>query len=355
MKHSLYFLIIITLLFAGCRQKAQSNFLSESSAQTEESNPSLEEYSEEAVITGKVLNRDFYPQEKELTLIIPFFRDMGNQYRSPIQKDGSFSFRFPVYAKLREVSIRNYAEHLYIHPGDSIHVEIDFKDLFHPKVTGDAEKLNQEILAFTESAYYYIQNYNMKPESDVKDFEAELKKDYNFRLERRNEYLVKYKPMEDVVLFTEELLKQDYYYALLFNGMSYLFKTRKEMDRYHTLLPEINKLYTKGILSARLYDVADEAERYIADGIAFRDKKNPSIEEIMATMGESETNLYLYTKLIAGSLCTNDTLAFHEKRTQFDSIVKISHLRAQVMQIYNQTKSYLKNPQPVSDNLLYGE
>ena len=40
----------------------------------------------------------------------------------------------------------------------------------------------------------------MKPESDVKDFEAELKKDYNFRLERRNEYLVKYKPMEDVVL-----------------------------------------------------------------------------------------------------------------------------------------------------------
>ena len=355
MKHSLYFLIIITLLFAGCRQKAQSNFLSESSAQTEESNPSLEEYAEEAVITGKVLNRDFYPQEKELTLIIPFFRDMGNQYRSPIQKDGSFSFRFPVYAKLREVSIRNYAEHLYIHPGDSIHVEIDFKDLFHPKVTGDAEKLNQEILAFTESAYYYIQNYNMKPESDVKDFEAELKKDYNFRLERRNEYLVKYKPMEDVVLFTEELLKQDYYYALLFNGMSYLFKTRKEMDRYHTLLPEINKLYTKGILSARLYDVADEAERYIAYGIAFRDKKNPSIEEIMATMGESEMNQYLYTKLIAGSLCTNDTLAFHEKRTQFDSIVKMSHLRAQVMQIYNQTKSYLKNPQPVSDNLLYGE
>ena len=65
---------------------------------------------------------------------------MENHIVPPIQEDGSFSFRFPVYAKLREVSIRNYAEHLYIHPGDSIHVEIDFKDLFHPKVTGDAEK-----------------------------------------------------------------------------------------------------------------------------------------------------------------------------------------------------------------------
>ena len=49
---------------------------------------------------------------------------------------------------------------------------------------------------------------------NIKDFEAELKKEYDFRLERRNEYLTKYKPMEDVTLFTEELLKQDYYYAL---------------------------------------------------------------------------------------------------------------------------------------------
>ena len=46
MKHSLYFLIIITLLFAGCRQKAQSNFQSESSAQTEAIDPSLKKYAE---------------------------------------------------------------------------------------------------------------------------------------------------------------------------------------------------------------------------------------------------------------------------------------------------------------------
>jgi hypothetical protein len=63
------------------------------------------------------------------------------------------------------------------------------------------------------------------------DFEAELKKEYDFRLERRNEYLTKYKPMDDVTLFTEELLKQDYYYALLSYGNQCQFKTRKEMDR----------------------------------------------------------------------------------------------------------------------------
>ena len=112
MKHYYSFLIITSLLLTGCGQKDRAKSQFESSVQTEDSYPLAKEYIKEAVITGKVLNRDFYPQEKELTLIIPFFWKMENQYRTPIQEDGSFSFRFPVYAKLREVSIRNYAEHL---------------------------------------------------------------------------------------------------------------------------------------------------------------------------------------------------------------------------------------------------
>ena len=162
MKHCLFVFLPIFILFISCRQKVQSNFQPDISNQTETVYDFPEEYAEEIIITGKVLNREFYPQEKELTLIIPFFRDMENQYRTPIQEDGSFYFTFPVYAKIREVSIRNYAEHLYVHPGDSIHLEIDFKDMFHPKVTGDAEKLNQEILAFTESGYYYMRDYGIR-------------------------------------------------------------------------------------------------------------------------------------------------------------------------------------------------
>ena len=215
MKHCLFVFLPIFILFISCRQKVQSNFQPDISNQTETVYDFPEEYAEEIIITGKVLNREFYPQEKELTLIIPFFRDMENQYRTPIQEDGSFYFTFPVYAKIREVSIRNYAEHLYVHPGDSIHLEIDFKDMFHPKVTGDAEKLNQEILAFTESGYYYMRDYGIRHDLSVEDFEAELKKEYNTRLERRAEYLQKYNPMQDVVMFTEELLKQDYYYTIL--------------------------------------------------------------------------------------------------------------------------------------------
>lgn len=49
------------------------------------------------------------------------------------------------------------------------------------------------------------------------------------------------------------------------------------------------------------------------------------------------------------ALNANDTLALTTRHAQFGSIVKMPHLRAQVMQIYNQTKSYLENPQPASN------
>ena len=96
MKHYYSFLIITSLLLAGCGQKDRAKSQFESSVQTEESYPLAKEYIKEAVITGKVLNRDFYPQEKELTLIIPFFWKMENQYRTPYKKMAHFhsAFRF---------------------------------------------------------------------------------------------------------------------------------------------------------------------------------------------------------------------------------------------------------------------
>ena len=94
------------------------------------------------IVTGKVLNRDFYPNEKGFDSYYSFFSEKVEEFSTVhlSKMDGSFSFRFPIFAKIREISIRNYAEHLYVHPGDSVYVEIDFKDMFHPKVTGDAEK-----------------------------------------------------------------------------------------------------------------------------------------------------------------------------------------------------------------------
>lgn len=96
MKHDNSFLLIIFLLLAGCGQKDRAKSQFESSVQTEESYPLAKEYIKEAVITGKVLNRDFYPQERELTLIIPFFGKWKINIVPPYKKMAHFhsAFRF---------------------------------------------------------------------------------------------------------------------------------------------------------------------------------------------------------------------------------------------------------------------
>ena len=137
--------------------------------------------------------------------------------------------------------------------------------------------------------------------------------------------------MQDVVLLTEELLKQDYYYALIWYANQCQYKTRKKVERYFELLPQMNELYNKGILSTRLFDLAGEVSRYISYGIGVERRENPSIEKVMSIVGESSLNQYLYTQVMASSLKTNDTLFFAGKRTQFDSIVVIPHLRSQIM------------------------
>lgn len=53
-----------------------------------------EDLAKEVTISGRVLNREVYPKEKEVTLVIPYLSEMETVYTSPIADDGTFSFRF---------------------------------------------------------------------------------------------------------------------------------------------------------------------------------------------------------------------------------------------------------------------
>lgn len=99
MKHLFSFLIIASLLLFGCRSKTQSNFQPELSEQAEESYSLPEEYAEEVIVTGKVLNRDFYPNEKDLTLIIPFFQKNGESVLCTYPKGWIILFPFSYFCK----------------------------------------------------------------------------------------------------------------------------------------------------------------------------------------------------------------------------------------------------------------
>ena len=114
------------------------------------------EYTKPAIITGHISNRDFYPDEKEVLLTIPTLSNVPITITSPIWSDGSFSFEFFPYA-MRQVSLSPYMEELIIGPGDSIHVEIDFKDLMHVSCSGNGADNNEKLTVFHNK--YYLRNW----------------------------------------------------------------------------------------------------------------------------------------------------------------------------------------------------
>ena len=100
-------LLLLFLSLFGCKAREDSG-----------------DWSEEVVISGRVLNREVYPKEKEVTFVVPYLSRMETVCAVPIADDGTFSFRFRPYAPVREVGLRNYAEHLFVRPGDSLFVEV---------------------------------------------------------------------------------------------------------------------------------------------------------------------------------------------------------------------------------------
>ena len=145
-------------------------------------------------------------------VLVSFNAKQETVYKASIREDDTFSFNVPLCEAVCEFSLRNYAPRLYLAPGDSLYLQIDFNDLLHPVVKGTSAALNQGMLAFAEGGFYqsdyvYMDDVN----SSVEVFEKAVQKEYALRKQKREEFLERYRPTSDVAELTERLLLADYY------------------------------------------------------------------------------------------------------------------------------------------------
>ena len=109
-----------------------------------------------AVITGHIKNRQVYPQQSALKVIIPSYWNAQTIQECAIRPDHTFTFRFQPLA-LRDISIETFIPYLLIRPGDSLHIELDFAKLNKVEFSGTAGKLNQDLYAYTDGEGYYLE------------------------------------------------------------------------------------------------------------------------------------------------------------------------------------------------------
>ena len=263
-------------------------FLSFLSCKAQEDN---EDLAKEVIISGRVLNREVYPKEKEVTLVIPYLSEMETVYTSPIADDGTFSFRFSPYAPVREVVLRNYAEHLFVHPGDSLFIEIDFSDLLSPKITGTSGTLNQYMALFTLGGYYRGPYY-CNPRSTFEEFEKELGEEHTSRWERRDDFLKEHSPGAEVEEYTGDLLWIDYYNAL-FNYAASQASQGNDVSLYMALMLKLNPLFSGKTVFAGLFPLAETVNFFLYCNHTRREYSNFELADLVEDCKDNACRIYI--------------------------------------------------------------
>ena len=333
------FLFILLLSLTGCK---------------ENNAPSSDDLrKDEVIITGHIRNRDFYPQVKDMTLLLPFYREGQPSYSTLIDEDDTFCFNFRLQGEMCEVAIKPYVNHLYVQPGDSIHLEIDFKDMLHPVITGSGEELNRQLTLYTEGGYY-MKDYNIWKEYQTKaEFDSLMAKEYKERLFRYDEYVSKHQPTEDVKRYISQMLKVDYYKAL-FEHLGQIKYNRIEgidINSYADKMQEAASLFSGEVTMGVHFELAKKVKRYIdiIHGMP------SSVEEAVAPLHDTPLEPYLYTYWISQSLHTlNDPFGFESLKEKFERYITDPYLRGFILQLYQSKKNFKENPKPVSDHILYG-
>ena len=318
----------------------------------------------EVVICGKVLNRDFYPNEREFRLSLSYFSGQDICYTTPLRDDGSFFFRFPLCDALCEVSLANYAPRLYVSAGDSLYLQIDFKDLLHPVVKGSRAALNQGMQHFVGEGYYLPDYYYAEDvRASGEAFDKAVEKGYEERKQRRADFLTRYSPGDDVAKLTERMLLADYCAERFRYAREHLRQIliekrtdwKQEMAGYEALLPEVNALLSDEVITSAhfrlLYHLNFylQYRRYAVGDESFTD---------MDLVDEQQGNMlsqFLLANMLGNSLVHNDTVDFTTARPKYDALVQVPVLRHAVDLLYRRTMEYLQHPEEYSYYLLHGD
>jgi len=338
-------------------------------------------------ISGKILNYekgktklDFYVARPgfEKDHVVPFIDSLGQ-----------FSAYFETYVPT-DVFVDNAGFFIVVHPGDNIQMDFDGKQqnlseiLKTIKFSGDASKVNQEIAFFQQK---YLLN------SIVYDWNAQKKAQKEYDLEKFSLYLdtiklkarqiydqfVKdIKPNKETKIWALTYIEEFYYNALAFYPSRHLRLNKlsqKEWDvptsYYSPLLDRIP--ITRAMLIsgdamtffvsmfhfeyASLMTQTDDAyKKYLnaeggfvaAPGVFDKFVLNGIIKYTPDTL----LRQMVLTEKFAQDFDQSQISAFENNRDLVDAYIKEPFLKEPLLQLYQQTKRRIDNPQITSDAIL---
>lgn len=326
------------------------------------------DYARPAIITGHITNRDVYPDKTDIQLKIPFF-DRVAETQSSVIYDDSFSFTLTPYA-LRTVSIPPFIDFLVIAPGDSIHVEIDFRDLSTVTFSGRGAENNEKYNRFHMGYYleYVWPGYsNYEQDSDgnlirayphVDSFVKAVRHQRAYHRGRLEAFLKEEQPSPELEALCRREIETDYFNALLSNLTLYHGQQREDISPYFQL-EEVEPLFDDECINDNLFDLTKSVRNWLYRGVVDEKEAHRLLEKLPARLNflkKASKNEQLSQMLVASVysdfLESNEVERFEEHFDYFDKNVRNPLLKLSVRDKYAFRKNYQENPRLLSDAIL---
>lgn len=322
---------------------------------------SEEQAHKSAIISGKIINWEVYPNTKVIELIIPDFEGNETDIFAEINDKGEYRLEFFPKTK-REIRLIPIEEILVIGPGDNLYVEKDFRDIGNVRYVGDGAALNAQISKFGK---FFLRGYN----SDYKMSNQEFKQ---YCITEREKYYEKLKELKqsqnltnDFVTWINGKIELEFCKALL-DYPRYHFQRTKEMltdsTGYYTFVDKVPKLFNSHIIASENFKIAYQLlwpelkilrQKY-AENIAKKDTSVNTLMErdLISSTDTSYLSQFKLTAFLANTLNSHLTVPFERNRTQIESKITNPFLRITLIDYLEKVNSYNKNPKVISDALL---
>ncbi len=327
-------------------------------------NPEKGQESTLTVITGKVSNLQVYPNTKEFTLDILDFRGKKTNLKDSIKSDGTFKCEFDLY-KTQDINVYPLVGKIIAHPGDSIHIGIDFKDIGNIQFSGDNQKSNTDLNQYLNSNYCVFSFRNRESKkmslSSYKSFCDSIK---TIAEQKRQVFIKEINPSAEISNWTKDDINIKYRESLI--NFPY-FKAYEKKIKYQDLdipadyfnfLESIETAFSDSIINTNIYQLINAytgniAQRTIQDTTLTKEKYFATLMNVLLDKHqESYFKQLLIGNIFYINLNQNDLDFFTDHKTLLDNNVHELSIKTPLNNYYKELKRQMNNPEINSNAIL---
>ena len=345
------FVVFSGLFLMQCRNETEKNNLpilkTESSGFTK--------------ITGFIHNRGVYPNTKD---IIIYVSHVSGEYRvtqikTPINDDGSFYFQIDLSCP-QDVTMQPYLDFLYLIPGDSLHIELDFKKPRDARLSGGkSAEINRDFFKYFAATGYHTIGYNYSVGTNCEincswdEIVKKLNGQRNEYRDTRQTFLRKTRLCDEVVKLTEAMIELDYYSSLAGTLLHLEYRGRDTggVDK-KSLMNELDEVAVK-YFNTDLYSNVHFGfiGTYTSAAHRFVIQRNPDTDFVDWANEVAKTDIikdFMLTVRAGNALLKKDLENFEK----ISPHVNHEYLLDRLMQEYRVTRAKMVNPENISSSIL---